>query len=268
MSREQQTRGRYAEVNGLRVYYEIHGAGEPLVMLHGGAGGIEMFGPNVETLARTRQVIAVDLEGHGFSADLDRPLRYEQMADDVAALVRQLGIANADVLGYSLGGGVAFQLAVWHPHVVRKLVLVSAAFAHAAFYPEILDAFEHMGPETGRHVAQSPLGKLYPGKDWGRLFDKLGELQRRDYDWSDQVATIRAQVLLVYADADTYHPAHIIRFFQLLGGGQRDAGWDGSARPAHQLAVLPGHTHYSLGASPALAAVVEPFLDAPLPVAR
>ncbi len=268
MSRERETPGRYAEVNGLRVYYEIHGAGEPLVMLHGGAGGIEMFGPNVETLARKRRVIAVDLEGHGLSADLDRPLRYEQMADDVAALVHQLGLARADLLGYSLGGGVAFQLAVRHPELVRKLVLVSSAFAHAAFYPEILAAFEHMGPETGQYMAQSPLGKLYPGKDWGRLFARLGELQRRDYDWSDQVPALRAQALLVYADADTYHLAHIIRFFELLGGGQGDAGWDGSARPAHQLAVLPGQTHYSLGASPALASVVDPFLDSPLPPAR
>jgi pimeloyl-ACP methyl ester carboxylesterase len=260
----QETAGRYATVNGLRIYYEIHGAGEPLVMLHGGIGGIEMFGTNVETLARQRQVIAVDLEGHGFTADLDRPLRFEQMADDVAGLVTQLGITTADFLGYSLGGGVAFQLAVRHSHLVRKLVLVSSAFAHAAFYPEILDAFAHMGPEHGRYMAQSPLGEMYPEKDWGHLFGKVGELQRRDYDWSDLVPAIQAQVLLVYADADTYHPEHIVRFFQLLGGGQRDAGLDGSARPPHQLAVLPGQTHYSLGASPTLPSVVEPFLEAPM----
>ena len=184
------------------------------------------------------------------------------MADDVAGLIRQLGLDTPDVLGYSLGGGVAFQIAVRHPDLVRKLVLVSAAFAHAAFYPEILEAFDRMGPETGRFMAQSPLAKLYPARDWARLFGKLGELQRRDYDWSDQVAAIRAHVLLVYADADTYHPEHIVRFFQLLGGGQRDAGLDGSLRPAHRLAVLPGETHYSVGSSAALVAAVEPFLQA------
>jgi pimeloyl-ACP methyl ester carboxylesterase len=267
MPGNQTTQGRFATVNGLRIYYEIHGAGEPIVLLHGGVGGIEMFGPNVQALARTRKVVAVDLEGHGFSGDLDRPLRYEQMADDVAALIGQLGLGTTDVLGYSLGGGVALQIGARHPELVRKLVLVSTTFTRAAFYPEIRQAFDHMGPETGRFMAQSPLAKLYPDRDWGRLFGRIGELQRQEYDWSEEVRAIRAQVLLVYADADTYHPEYIVRFFALLGGGRRDAGMDGSLRPAHQLAVLAGHTHYSLGTSPALLAVVEPFLAAPVPPA-
>lgn len=190
MSKSQQSLGQYATINGLRIYYEVHGSGQPVVLLHGGVGGIEMFGPNVAALARTRKVVAVDLEGRGFTADLDRPLRYEQMADDVAGLITQLALGTPDLLGYSLAGGVAFQIAVRHADVVRKLVLLSAAFARAAFYPEILQPFAGMGPDTGRFMAQSSLARSYPAKDWGRLFAKLGELQRRDYDWSDQVAAM------------------------------------------------------------------------------
>lgn len=261
MPGKHELQGRYAKVNGLKIYYEIHGDGRPLVLLHGGMGGMEMFGPNVAAFARKRRVIAVDLEGHGRTAELDRPLRYERMADDIAGLVAELDLGTSDVLGYSLGGGVALQLAIRHPDVVSRLVVVSAPFAHAAFYPEILQSFDRMGPEMGDLMAQSPLASLYPGKDWGRLFARVGELLRQDYDWSEQVRAIRAQVMLVFADADTYHPEHIVRFWKLLGGGQRDAGVDGSLRPRHRLAVLPDHTHYTLGTSPALVAVVEPFLE-------
>jgi pimeloyl-ACP methyl ester carboxylesterase len=252
----------YAPVNGLNLYYEIHGDGSPLVLLHGGAGGILMFGPNVSALAEKRQVIGVELQAHGHTADVDRPLSYEAMADDVAALLAYLGIQRTDVMGYSLGGGVALQIAIRHPESVRKLIVVSTAFKRAGWYPEILDAFDQMGPATGEMLRHSPLGQPYPDVDWPGLFTKIGVLQRKEYDWSKDVAAIKAPTLLVFADADSLRPAHIVEFYGLLGGGQRDAGWDGSGRSAAQLTILPGRTHYDIGATPALATTVIPFLDA------
>jgi pimeloyl-ACP methyl ester carboxylesterase len=253
---------RYASVNGLSLYYEIRGDGQPLILLHGGLGGIHMFGPNVDAFAAGRKVIAVELQGHGRTADIDRPLRFESMADDIAALAAQLGLTTVDVLGYSLGGGVALQTAIRHPALVRKLVVAAAPCMRKAFFPEVLATFDQMGPAMASMMKQSPLNELYPHVDWERLLTKLGELLRRDYDWSPEVAQIRAHSMLVFADADAVRPAHIADFYGLLGGGQRDAGFDGSARSPAQLAVLPGQTHYSLSAAPALPAAVIPFLDA------
>jgi pimeloyl-ACP methyl ester carboxylesterase len=255
----------YAPVNGLKLYYEIHGTGEPLILLHGGVVGITMFGPNLAALSQKRKVIAVELQGHGHTADIDRPLTFEAMADDIVALMKFLGIEQADVMGYSLGGGVALQTAIRHPESVRKLVLVSAAFKRDGWYPEVLAAMAQMGPDSGERMKQSPLSQLYPNVNWNVLFTKLGDLLRQDYDWSKRVAAIKSPTMIVFADADAVRPAHIVEFFGLLGGGQRDAGLDGSGRPTNQLAILPGLTHYNTSSSPSLATVVIPFLDAPVP---
>lgn len=258
-------RGRHVEVNGTSLYYESHGpenSDPPVVLLHGGAGGIEMFGPNIAAFARTRHVIAVDLPGHARSEARDRPMRYESMADDIAELLRQLGVRQADLVGYSLGGGVSQQVTFRHPELVRRLVVVSSPFRRDAFYPEILAAFDQMGAATGSMVKQGPLGQLYPDLDFERLFTQIGDLQRQEYDWSREVARIRVPVLLVFADADTYHPEHIIEFYKLLGGGQQDAGWQGTLRSRNQLAIIPDRTHYNLLATTQLAEIVEPFLAA------
>jgi pimeloyl-ACP methyl ester carboxylesterase len=255
----------YAPVNGLKLYYEIHGSGAPLILLHGGVGGIGMFGPNLASLATQRQVIAVELQGHGRTADIDRPLSYEAMADDIGALITHLGIAPSDVMGYSLGGGVALQAAIRHGPSVRKLVAVSQPFRRDGWYPEVLAGMAQMGPAAVESMKQSPLSQLYPNVDWARLFGKLVVLLKQDYDWSRQVAAIKAPTMLVFADADAVRPAHIVEFFGLLGGGQRDAGLDGSGRPTAQLAIMPGLTHYNIGSSPPLATAVMPFLDAPMP---
>jgi len=255
----------YAPVNGLKLYYEIRGSGEPLILLHGGVVGITMFGQNLDLLSQKRKVIAVELQGHGHTADIDRPLSFDAMADDVAGLLRYLGIDKADVMGYSLGGGVALQTVIRHPEVVRKLVVVSAVFRRDGFYPEVLAAFDQMGPSAGEQIKQSPLAKMYPNMDWSRLFAKLGDLLRKDYDWSKEVSAIKAPTMLVFADADAVRSSHIVEFYGLLGGGQKDAGFDGSKRPVNQLAILPGLTHYNISASPALSAAVTPFLDAPMP---
>ena len=260
--------GRYAFVKSLKMYYEIHGTGEPLVLLHGGVGASEMFGPLLPVLAERRQVIAVHLQAHGRTADIDRPLRFELMAEDIAALVKQLGIERADVVGYSLGGGVALRTAIQHPEVVRRLVLISTPFKHDGWYPEVQAAFAQMGPQFAEGMKQSPLSQLYPSVDWRVTFTKLHDLLTRDYDWSKDVAALKAPTMIVFADADAVRAAHPIEFFRLLGGGQKDAGLDGSGRPTAQLAILPGFTHYNVLSSPALLTVIPPFLDAPMPKAR
>ena len=122
----------YAPVNGLNLYYEIHGEGEPLVLLHGGLGSTEMFGEILPLLANKRRVIVVDLQAHGRTADIDRPLSYEAMAGDIAALMKHLGIGKAALMGYSLGAGVALRAAIQHPELVAKLVVVSTVFKRAS----------------------------------------------------------------------------------------------------------------------------------------
>jgi pimeloyl-ACP methyl ester carboxylesterase len=263
--------GNYAEVSGLNMYYEIHGSGEPLILLHGGVGAIEMFGEVLPLLAEGRRVVAVDLHAHGRTADIDRPLSYEMMADDIAALIGHLGLEKADVMGYSLGGGVALQTAIRHPEVVRKLVLVSTPFKRDGWYPEILAGMGQMGPEAAEPMKQTPMYQLYAGvaprpEDWPELLTKLGRLLGQDYDWSEEVSAIEAPTIIVVGDADSVRTAHAVEFFELLGGGKADAGWDRSEMPNAQLAILPATTHYDIFSSPTLASAVTSFLDAPMPV--
>ena len=258
--------GHYAMVNGINLYYEIHGSGRPVVLLHGGLGAIEMFGPNLPALARGHQVIAVDLQGHGRTADVDRPLSIQTMADDIAALLGALRIARPDVVGYSLGGGVAFQLAIRHPEAVGRLVLVSTPLRRDAFYADILRQQEQVGPQAAEMLRQTPMHEMYARlaprpQDFPRLLGKLGEYMKRDFDYTADVARIQATTLIVAGDADIFPPSHAVEVFGLLGGGQRDAGWDGAGKGRHRLAILPGVTHYTMGADPALAAVVNAFLD-------
>jgi pimeloyl-ACP methyl ester carboxylesterase len=258
----------YADVNGISLYYEQHGSGRPLILLHGGLGMGEMYAPILPLLAKDRQVITVDLQAHGHTADVDRPLRYPTMADDVAALIGQLGLAQADVMGYSLGGATALRTAIQHPDLVRRLVLVSVPAQRNGWYPESLAGMDQMGAQLAEPLKQSPMYEVYARvaprvQDWPVLVNKTGDLLRQDFDWSADIAKITAPVMLVYGDADAIRPAHIVEFYGLLGGGLRDANWDGSARAVARLAVLPSHTHYDIFAAPDLAAAVIPFLDTP-----
>jgi pimeloyl-ACP methyl ester carboxylesterase len=260
----------YAAVNGINLYYEIHGNGEPLILLHGGLGAAEMFGEVVPLLAKTRRVIAVDLQAHGRTADIDRPMTFEAMADDIGALIKHLGIEKADVMGYSLGGGVALRVAVRHPDLVRKLVLVSIGFKRDGWYPEILAGMAQVSAASAEPMKQTPMYQMYARiapkpADWPVLLTKIGELLRKDYDWSRDIATIKAPTLLVFGDADAVPPAHAVHFFELLGGGKKDGGWDGSGMSNARLAILPGLTHYTIFSSPTVASTVTPFLDAPMP---
>ena len=256
----------YAPVNGLKLYYEIRGSGEPLVVLHGGIGSMEMFGPNLDALAQNRSVISVDLQAHGRTADIDRPLSYEAMGDDVAALIDHLQLARADVLGYSLGGATAIQTAIRHRDRVRKLVVVSTAFRRGAYFPEVIAGFEAVGPALAEPMKQSPIyahyAKVAPRpQDFSVLLAKVGALVKQDHDWMAEVPNL-PPTLLVVGDADAMRLAHVVEVFTALGGSQRDPGWDGSAgRTSSQLAIVPGMNHYEMPTSPALVAAVEPFLS-------
>jgi pimeloyl-ACP methyl ester carboxylesterase len=258
--------GRYAAVNGLELYYEMHGAGSPLILLHGGVGASEMFGLTLVKLAATRQVIAVHLQGHGRTHDIDRPLRFESMADDVAALIAHLGLERADLLGYSMGANVALQAAIRHPGKIRKLVTISASMKHNVWYPEVQASFEQMAANAamlGNNLKQSPMAQLYPDVDWETLFTKISDMESQDYDWSEDVSVMKVPTMIMFADADSILLEHIVSFYRLLGGGQRDAGLDGSARPSARLAIVPGTTHYDILSTGIVADLVTPFLDAP-----
>ena len=265
-----ESRGNYPRVNGLEMYYEVHGEGEPLILLHGGVGAIEMFGEVLPLLAEGRRVIGVDLQTHGRTADIERPMTVETMANDVAALIEHLGLGEADVMGHSLGGGVALQTAIRHPEVVRKLVLVSTPFNCDGWYPEVLAGMEQMGPGAAEPMMQMPMYHLYSSvaprpEDWHVLLTKLGELLGQDYDWSEEAAAMEVPAMIVLGDADSVRTSHAVAFFELLGSGKQDAGWDGSGMSEARLAVLPARTHYDIYFSPALAAAVAPFLDTPEP---
>jgi pimeloyl-ACP methyl ester carboxylesterase len=270
----------YADVNGISLYYEEHGSGQPLILLHGGYATSETSAAILPSLAGGRRVITVDLQGHGRTADVDRPLSFQTMGDDIAALIRHLGLPSgaqgaqgvqgvqADVMGYSFGAATALRTAIQHPDLIRRLVIVSHPFRHDGWFPQSLAGFDQMGPAFAEAMKQSPIYEAYARvaprvEDWPVLVDKMGTLLRQDYDWSAEVATVTAPVMLVYGDADSVWPAHIAEFYALLGGGLRDANWDGSARPVARLAILPGHTHYDIFFSPDLPNAVIPFLDAP-----
>jgi pimeloyl-ACP methyl ester carboxylesterase len=255
-----------AQVNDVSIYYEIHGTGEPLVMVHGGVNPAEMFGLPLSEMARTHQVIAMHMRGHGYSTDTDAPWSCEQMADDVAAVLGELAVPKADVMGYSLGAGVGLQLTIRHPEKVRKLVAISIAFrADGGNYPEIRAAFQGMpamAPTIGQQVASSPLATMYPDVNWETMFRKSGEMNQPSHDWSNDVSKIASPTLIMFADADSIMLDHMMEFYKLLGGGQRDGGIDGSGRSKNQLAIIPNRTHYNLLTHPAVMQFAEAFLAA------
>ena len=260
--------GEYAEVNGINLYYETHGTGRPLILLHGGLMSSEMFGPLLPALAERHQVIAADLQGHGRTADIDRPIDIRLMADDIAALIGRLGLEKPDIVGYSLGGGVALFTAVKYPEKVGKLVCASANVRRDAIPAEMLAQQAQVNAAAVPFMKDTPMYELYQRvaprpEDFGRLLDKVGESMGRDFDFSEEVRGLRVPTLIVAADADMAPPSHYVEVFKLLDGGLRDGGWMGEGRPkgGHALAILPGLTHYNLGISPLFATVTLNFLD-------
>ena len=259
--------GQYADVNGIKLYYEIHGTGRPLVLLHGGLGAGSMFGSVVlPALAQKRQVILVDLQGHGRTADIDRPLDIRFIADDIAALIKHLRLGRTDIMGYSFGGGVALQAAIRHPESVGKLVVLSTPFRRDGFYPDILRQQEQVNANAVQFMKDTPMYQLYQAvaprpQDFGKLLDKIGEAMKHDFSLADDIRKIQSRTLIIAADSDIFPPAHAVEMFALMGGGQRDAGWDGAGKSKNQLAILPGRSHYDIFMSPVVAPTALAFLE-------
>lgn len=265
----------YASVNGLNLYYEIHGSGEPLVLLPGGFMTVEAMGGIVPLIAATRRVIGVELQGHGHTADVERPLRFELMADDIAALIRHIGLEQADIFGFSLGGGVGLQTAIRHPEVVRKLALASTAFKRDGWYPESLTGMASISVETfaGTPIHEAYLQTSPRPEAWPTFVAKMRQLLSEDYDWTEDVARLKTPTLILVGDADGLRLAHMVEFFGLLGGGKRDG--DLSGLLPSQLAVLPATTHVGwappyhgiMTRTELLLPILTEFLDSPRPVA-
>ena len=262
--------GHYAPVNGLRLYYELYGTGEPLVLLHGGMGGIGMFTPILPALAQSRQVIAVELQACGHTADIDRPMDFPFLADDIAALLEYLEMEKADILGYSMGGGVALQTAIRHPQRVRRLVVVSFPCASRGWYPPVHQAMGTITAEVAATWVGSPMHAAYVAvaprpEDWPTMAAKTGQMVAQVYDWSAEVAALPMPTMLVVGDADSIPPGYAAEMFGLLGGGKQDGGWAGEGMSSARLAILPGTTHYDITASPQLLPALLPFLNTPMP---
>jgi pimeloyl-ACP methyl ester carboxylesterase len=262
--------GAYADVNGIHLYYESHGTGGPLILLHGGLGSGEMFGPILPTLSERHRVIVVDLQGHGRTADINRPIDARLMADDIAALIDHLDLEKPDLVGYSLGGGVAFFTAVKYPQKVGKLVMASANVRRDAIPPEMLAQQAQVSSAALDFMKDTPMYQLYQRvaprpEDFPTLLDKIGALMAQPFDFADEVRGLQMPTLVVAADADMAPPSHYVEIFSLLDGGVRDGGWMGEGRPkgGHALAILPGLTHYNVSGSPLFAATILAFLDAP-----
>jgi pimeloyl-ACP methyl ester carboxylesterase len=259
--------GHYARVSGLDMYYEVHGAGRPLVLLHGNFDTVDSaFGALLPPLAKTRRVIAIEQQGHGHTADVARPLTYEQMAEDTAALLERIGIKDADVIGVGMGGVIALGLASRHPALVRKLVVATAAYARDGYYPQVIDFWKYLTPEG---LAQTPYEKAYARvapnpANWPLLVSKVRHLMQDFKGWSaEAIRSIKAPALVIVGDSDIVRPEHTLQLVRLLGGG---VPGDVVGLPPSRLAVLPGTTHTALIHRTAwLLAMIGEFLDAPMP---
>jgi pimeloyl-ACP methyl ester carboxylesterase len=256
----------HAAVNGVNYYYAVYGKGEPLLLLHGGLGQIEMFGPNLTKLAQSRRVIGVDLQGHGRTALGNREISLVDMGKDMAGVLKKLSYDKVDVLGYSMGGGVAFQFAAQHPEMVRRLALVSAGYSQDGFYPEMLPQQAAVGAAMLEQMKGTPMYKSYVAiaphpEDFPKLLDQMGAYMRKSYDWSADVKKLTMPVMLIYGDSDMFRPEHIVKFYQLLGGGLKDAGWQREHMSQNRLAILPNLTHYEMGLAPQLVDTALPFLN-------
>jgi pimeloyl-ACP methyl ester carboxylesterase len=258
------------------MYYEIYGEGQPLVLLHGAFSAIgSSFGNMIPGLAtpalaggarERRQVVGFDLQGHGRTADIDRPLTVEGMADDVAAALPELGIEQADILGYSNGGSVALHFATRHPQMVRKLVLMSIGYRLNGIHPGLMEGMGKMKPEM---MYGSPWHDEYMRiaprpQDFSRLFEKKTEMDRQIKDFSEEtIRGIKAPVLLMIGDSDLIRPEHAVEFFRLLGGGV--FGDMPPGLPNSQLAILPGTSHVGMvDRADWLVSMINSFLDAPV----
>jgi pimeloyl-ACP methyl ester carboxylesterase len=256
----------HVKANGIRYYYEINGKGEPLLLLHGGLGSTSMFAPILPRLIEHRQVIAIDLHGHGRTELGSRKIDLVDIGNDVATVLGQLGYEQVDVLGYSFGGGVGFRLAVQHPTLVRRIAIVSAGFSDAGFFDDIRQQQNGLTSEAAPMMKETPMYQSYVAvapkpEDFPRLLQAMGDLMRGHYDYSADVRKLAAHTMIVFGDGDMYKPEHIVEFYRLLGGGLRDAGWGRENLAKNRLAIIPDQTHYDIFFSKKLVDTTLPFLD-------
>jgi pimeloyl-ACP methyl ester carboxylesterase len=258
----------YADVNGIKLYYEIYGSGEPLVLIHGGLTTIGEMQRWLQPLAKTRQVIAVEMQGHGRTADTDRPMTLETMGDDLAALLDHLKVPKADLVGHSFGGASAIRAAIQHPDKVRRLVVISSPYARSGWYPETRKGMSQISAAMAENMMQTPTGKF--SKEWPeprrfpQFLDKMGKMLGTDYDWSADVAKLPMPVLLVFTDNDSVSQKHIAEFFALLGGGVKEPGWQNTQLSKSRLAIVPGYSHYNFMTSPEVPRIIGKCLADPL----
>lgn len=258
-----QTDSGYAPVNGLKLYYEVHGEGEPVLLLHGLYMTIDLnYGQLIQVLKQSRRVIAVELQGHGRTTDIDRPLSYEALADDVAGLLKHLNIDRADILGYSFGGTVALQFGITHPGMVRKMIILSTVYTYTGWQPEVREVLKNLKPES---FEKTPLKSAYQRiapdpNNWTNFLRKYMEFDTRDFDLgADNIKAFAFPVLLIMGDNDGVELSHKTEMYRLCGGG---VFGDIAGLPKSQLAIFPGTTHVSLMmGTQRLASVIEPFLS-------
>ena len=255
-------------MNGIRLYHEIYGEGEPLVLIHGGLTTIGEMQGWVRPLAKTWQVIAVEMQGHGRTADTDRPMSFTTMGDDIAALLESRKIPKADLVGHSFGGASAIRAAIQHPEKVRRLVVISSPYARSGWYPEAQRGMSQVGAAMAENMMQTPTGKF--SKEWPepqrfpQFLDKMGKLMSEDYDWSTDITKLPMPALLVFADNDSVSQKHVAKFFALLGGGMKEPGWLNTQLSKSRLAVVPGYSHYNFITSAEVPQIIGKFLADPL----
>jgi pimeloyl-ACP methyl ester carboxylesterase len=265
----------YAAVNGLELYYEIHGATQrdtlPLVLLHGAFSSIGPdFAGMIPIFARTRQVIAVEQQAHGHTADIERPLRTEHMAEDTVALLRHLGVGQADILAYSMGTDVAMHIAYHHPKMVRRMVLAGGtAYNLDGMHPGMMEGLDEMPPEA---LDGTPWKEAYDKvaprpEDFATLVRKKNEMDRHYQPWTpEQIQSFKAPMLIMVGDSDIVRPEHVVEMFRLVGGGVMG---DLVGLPASQLAILPGTTHVTVVyKTDWVTSMTNEFLNAPMPGAN
>ena len=258
--------GNRVKVNGMQMYYEVSGAGDPLIVLHGAYMNIPSMGAIIPKLAMTHKVYALELQGHGRTTDIDRPITYPNLADDVAAFMDAVGLPKADVFGYSMGSAAALQLAIRHPEKVNKLVAASVAYDAKGFQPAFTAMIPTMTPEM---FANTPLPaeykKLAPNPNgFPELASKLIQHEKEPMAWEADVRKLKLPVLVIAGDADVATLEHTVSLFRLLGGGE--AGDMGKPLPASRLAVMPATSHTSVITQPdLLMAFIEPFLKGETP---
>jgi pimeloyl-ACP methyl ester carboxylesterase len=254
----------YLPIGELELYYEIHGGGRPMVLLHGAMGTIEScFAGLLPALAAQQKVVAVELQGHGHTPDLARPLTYDQLADDVAGLLDALAIGRADLVGYSLGGAVAMQTAMTHPDLVRRVVYAGgASYRRDGLHPDMLKEPDADIPDMDGTIWHQAYARVAPEPSaWPTLVSKVMQLDRTFEGWTpEDLASIRVPMLLIIGDADIVRPEHTVEMFRLLGGG---VNGDLAEMPGARLAVLPGTSHTGmLERTDWLASMILDFLTA------